>query len=117
MNINRKPLAIPTICGPLKKRIDTRPDYQRPLVWSKSQKQLLIDTLLRGYDVPKLCWRRTAKNPDQYEVVDGQQRLHAIWDFCEGVYPLPMDADPIGGVQNSRAVLRRSTRRCSEQTG
>ncbi len=95
MNINKRPWPLATICGPIRERIDTRPDYQRPLVWSRPQKQLLIDTILRGYDVPKLYWRRVGKNPDRYEVVDGQQRLHAVWDFFDGRYPLASDSDPI----------------------
>ena len=28
-------------------------------------------------------------------VVDGQQRIRAIWDFCSGEFSLPKDADPI----------------------
>ncbi len=97
MNINKKVFAVPTLCGPMKKRIDTSPDYQRPLVWTLSQRQLLIDTLLRGFDVPKLYWRRVAVNPDRWEVVDGQQRLHAIWDFYADIYALAADAEPING--------------------
>lgn len=35
--------------------IDDAPEYQRESgVWSKSKQQLFIDTLLNGYDVPKL---------------------------------------------------------------
>jgi len=97
MNINKKPWPLATICGPIRARIDTRPDYQRPLVWSRAQKQLLIDTMLRGYDIPKLYWRRVSRNPDQYEVVDGQQRLHAVWDYYDNRYALPLDIDPVNG--------------------
>jgi hypothetical protein len=97
MNINKRPWPLATVCGPIRERIDTRPDYQRPLVWSHVQKQLLIDTILRGYDVPKLYWRRIGKKPDRYEVVDGQQRLHAVWDFYDGKYALALDADPANG--------------------
>ncbi len=71
------------------------PDYQRPAVWSSSQKQLLIDSILRGYDVPKFYWRQTSKKPPKFDVVDGQQRIRAIWDFCSGEFGLPKDADPI----------------------
>lgn len=81
----------------LRSRIDTNPDFQRPSVWSVSQKQLLIDTILRGYDIPKMYWRKIKVNPDAYEVVDGQQRLRAIWSFFDGEYALPDDAEPING--------------------
>ncbi len=94
MEISKKPWPILSVCG-IKKRIDTNPDFQRPAVWSRSQKQLLIDTILRGYDVPKLYWRKIASNPDKYDVVDGQQRLRAIFEYQNGEFPLGKDCDPI----------------------
>ena len=76
MQINKKVFPLMTISLPngMRSRIDTNPDFQRPSVWSLSQKQLLIDTILRGYDIPKMYWRKVGTNPDAYEVVDGQQR-------------------------------------------
>ncbi|MBY0362336.1 MAG: HNH endonuclease [Phreatobacter sp.] len=48
--------------------------------------------------MPKLYWRRTStKAPETYDVVDGQQRLRAIWDFFDGKFKLPKDAEPING--------------------
>jgi uncharacterized protein with ParB-like and HNH nuclease domain len=67
MELSKKALALPTVFG-IKNRIDTQPDYQRPAVWSTSQKRLLIDTILRKYDIPKMYWRKIGKNPDTYEV-------------------------------------------------
>ena len=98
MLINKKPWPL-TTTHKLRKRIDTQPDYQRPTVWSTAQKQLLMDTIFRGYDIPKLYLRQTGTNPDTYEVVDGQQRLTAIWGFMDDEYPLPKDADPINGME------------------
>ena len=97
MELNKKPWPLATIFG-LRERIDTNPDYQRPPVWSKSQKQLLIDTILRGYDIPKMYWRKVDKNPDKYEVVDGQQRLRTIWEFMNGDFSLGKNADPVNGL-------------------
>jgi hypothetical protein len=96
MKTNKKPWPLSTTYG-IKERINTNPDFQRPAVWSNSQKQLLVDTILREYDVPKLYWRRTSSKPDTYDVVDGQQRLRAIWDFFDGKFKLPRDADNIDG--------------------
>jgi len=94
MNSNKKPWPLKTIHG-IRERINTNPDFQRPAVWGRSQKQLLVDTILREYDIPKLYWRKTGSKPDKYDVVDGQQRLRAIWDFFDGDFKLPKDADPI----------------------
>lgn len=96
MEINKKPWPILSTTG-MKDRIDTNPDYQRPAVWSTSQKQLLMDTILKGYDIPKFYWRKVSSHPDKYEVVDGQQRLRAIWEFVEGKYKLSKSAEKIDG--------------------
>ncbi len=85
------------MCGN-KTRIDTNPDFQRPAVWSLGQKQLLIDTILRGYDIPKLYWHKVTKSPETYEVVDGQQRLRTIFEFHACKFSLAKDADDIDGV-------------------
>ncbi len=55
------------------------PDWQRGEVWDLSKKQQLIDSILRGWRLPKLYFVLTS--PDSYEVVDGQQRLTAIYEF------------------------------------
>ena len=80
-----------------RKGIDTNPDYQRPAVWTKAQKQLLIDSMLRDYDVPKFYLHRTGK--DTYDVIDGQQRLRAIWEFFEGGFALAKDAEAVDGYE------------------
>ena len=95
MQINKKGWPILSLCG-LKQRVDTQPDYQRPAVWDLAQKQLLIDTILRGYDVPKIYWRKVQANPDKYEVVDGQQRIRAVWGFQAGEFALAKNIDSIG---------------------
>ena len=78
-----------------RKQINTNPDYQRPSVWTKSQKQLLIDSILRDYDIPKIYLHE--KEKDKYDVVDGQQRIRTIWAFYDDEFPLAKDADPIKG--------------------
>ncbi len=61
------------------------PEYQRqPNLWSVEKKSLLIDSILRDIDIPKLYFNRV---DESYEVVDGQQRLWALWEFLDGAYP------------------------------
>ena len=61
------------------------PEYQRqPNLWSTDKKALLIDSILQNIDIPKLYFSRNSI--DSYEVVDGQQRLWAIWEFLDDVY-------------------------------
>jgi len=98
MEITKKPLPILSVCG-MKDRIDTSPDFQRPAVWGKSQKQLLIDSILRGYDIPKFYLRKTSSKPDKFDVVDGQQRLRTIFEYHNEDFALAKDADPVESEQ------------------
>ena len=79
-------------------KTDPTPEYQRGPVWSKKQKQLLVDTILRDLDIPKFYLRTVNNGQYEWEVVDGQQRLRAIWEFRKGIYKIAKDADPISGV-------------------
>ena len=79
-----------------RKQINTNPDYQRPSVWTKSQKQLLIDSILRDYDIPKIYLHEVEK--DKYDVVDGQQRIRTIWSFYDDEFPISKDADKVNGI-------------------
>lgn len=100
MKTNKKPWPLGTLSNAkgIRQRIDTNPDFQRPAVWTTAQKQLLIDTILRDYDVPKMYWRKLPGTPDRYDVVDGQQRLRAIWSFVDGDFRLPKDVEPVEGI-------------------
>lgn len=60
------------------------PDWQREEVWEESRKQLLIDSILRGWKLPKFYFVASKTEPVTYEVVDGQQRLSTIFDFLSG---------------------------------
>jgi len=66
------------------------PDWQREEVWDTARKQRLIDSILRGWKVPKFYFVKTSD--DEYEVVDGQQRLSAIFEFCSNELPLSAES-------------------------
>ncbi len=55
------------------------PDWQRDKVWGVERKQELIDSILRGWKLPKFYFLKI--DEDDYEVVDGQQRLTTIYEF------------------------------------
>ena len=96
MEMSKKAWPVSYVNG-IRATINTNPDYQRPAVWSSAQKQLLVDSILRGYDVPKFYLRQVSKKPEKFDVVDGQQRTRAIWEFFDGGYGLPKDADELDG--------------------
>lgn len=80
----------------LKPEIQVNPEYQRPGgVWSLYKKQLFIDSLINRYDIPKFYFHYligpNAIEGKRYAVIDGRQRLEAIWDFVDGKFALGDD--------------------------
>ncbi|WP_071595095.1 DUF262 domain-containing protein [Hymenobacter aerophilus] len=75
------------------------PEYQRKGdVWTLEKKQLLIDSILNEYDIPKLYFhylnksqREATNNPFEYAIIDGRQRLQAIYEFIDGKFTLAND--------------------------
>jgi Protein of unknown function DUF262 len=68
----------------LRGEINLNPAWQRGPAWSPARRVLLIDSILRDMDVPKIYLRLLpAGGLYRYEAVDGQQRLRAIWDYWE----------------------------------
>lgn len=70
----------------------TFPEYQREKkLWSAEAKALLIDSIFRDIDIPKLYFNLNDKK--EYEVVDGNQRLWAIWEYLNDQYPCPVNGE------------------------
>jgi hypothetical protein len=89
----------------IRERIHLNPAWQRGPVWSRPKQALLIDSILRGYDVPMIYLREMPPDTSyKYEVVDGQQRLRAVWEFIDGAYVLSKRMEPI----NQRNVSEQS---------
>lgn len=68
-------------------------EYQRAPRWTRTQQQLLIDSLLRGYPLPMFfIHRRPLPGSDTtelpFEVIDGQQRLRALVNYSENHFTL-----------------------------
>lgn len=93
--------------------IDMEPPYQRRgRLWSTSDKAFLVDSILNGYDVPKIyvadfTWGESSLNRSQlpYAIIDGKQRFEAIFDFFDdklvlnpGFVFLPDPALKLGGL-------------------
>jgi len=76
-------------------RIDISPEYQRHGdIWTLEKRQLLIDSILNDYDIPKLYFYvlpMEEKAEYDYAIIDGRQRLEAIWSFIEGRFSLADD--------------------------
>lgn len=66
--------------------VNIRPEYQRRLRWSDTQKSLLMESLLLNIPIPPLFFFESELA--RYEVMDGQQRLNAIKEFLGGDFAL-----------------------------
>ncbi|WP_157272067.1 DUF262 domain-containing protein [Azohydromonas aeria] len=64
--------------------------YQRKLVWTVDEKRKLIDSMLRGYPIPLilLATKVDEERRKVYEIIDGMQRLNAVFSYIENGYDL-----------------------------
>ncbi len=72
------------------------PEYQRGLQWGLAQRQGLIDSLLRGYQIPIFYIHLETRTNNYTQateatawIVDGQQRLASIVSYCQNEFSLP----------------------------
>lgn len=76
------------------------PDFQREEVWSPEKKRKLIDTILKGWHLPKLYFR--IYDDGTIECIDGQQRLVTVWEFFDDKLTLDVSsAQPYSGATYS----------------
>lgn len=74
-------------------RIDLDADYQREKIWTTKQQQLLLDSILRDIDIPKIYIVKVEKNKQfDYECIDGKQRMTALLRFFK---PEPSEEYPL----------------------
>jgi len=79
-----------------REHIDMEPEYQRQGgVWSEADESFLIDSIINDYDIPKLyladftsITTNLNEEKKRYAVIDGKQRLEAIFRFFDNDYPL-----------------------------
>ncbi|MDD5287892.1 MAG: DUF262 domain-containing protein [Dehalococcoidales bacterium] len=82
-----------------RENIEMNAEYQRRgKLWSDEDKALLIDSILNEYDIPKLYFADFTftntplnKTNKAYAVIDGKQRLEAIFDFFDSNIRLSND--------------------------
>lgn len=83
-----------------RKELILQPKFQRRDVWSPKAKAHLLDTILKGLPIPLIFIRQQidpSKRKTIREVVDGQQRLRTVLDFCD-------PQDPSKAIKLDRAI-------------
>ena len=69
------------------------PEYQRGEVWTVDQQKKLIDSVMRGYQLPIIYLHDITRTiagrvQERFEIIDGQQRINALRRFVAGEFPL-----------------------------
>lgn len=96
------------------------PEWQRNYVWNRRQASKLIESFLLSIPVPVVYFSRTQNQ--KYEVIDGLQRLTAVFDFLSGEFALTgldilkdINGKKFGSLDRShQRALRNSTLRSFE---
>jgi hypothetical protein len=108
--------------------IDFSPPYQRRgRLWSQQDKGFLIDSIINGFDIPKLYladfqYGNSSLNEKRlpYAIIDGKQRMETVFEFFDNKLVLNADfvlrSDPtlrLGGL--SLRDLRRNYRPVADE--
>ncbi len=82
--LNRGDIVIPTFGeeGDNDEALETA-RFQRPFVWTKTQMDRFIESLLLGYPIPGIFL--VQQTDRRYLVLDGQQRLRTLQSFQAGI--------------------------------
>lgn len=96
--------------------LDLDTEYQRDTIWSKERKSLLIDSILKDVDIPKIYLAHFPKEK-RYECIDGKQRIASILDFSSGALQLESgesftelrNKDPFLGYKLTVSVIQNPT--------
>jgi hypothetical protein len=87
--------------------LTVNPEYQRGEVWTDNQRKKLIDSVLRNYRLPLIYLHHRKKEiagykRDDFEIIDGQQRISALSKFHKGGLKLfdPIKDDKVARFPN-----------------
>lgn len=61
-------------------KLNIRPPYQREFVYDTDRKRKVIDSIMRKFPLNVMYW--SVNSDGTYEVLDGQQRIMSICEFC-----------------------------------
>lgn len=114
MKVSSPNIPVQTIVNKIKREdiLFTHKLQRREGVWNRTQKSLLIDSLLRGYLLNPTYTIIEGKK--QY-VIDGVQRLSTIFDFIMGKYSLSKRLDPIIINEESYEIAGKNFKKLDEK--
>lgn len=81
-------------------QLELNPNFQRRSVWNDNARSYLMDTIIRGFPIPKVFIRQKinvmTRNSIR-EVVDGQQRLRTILSYLNDGFTISKGHNPTFG--------------------
>jgi hypothetical protein len=108
-------LSLQVLSSPLsfyvdrREEIDMNPPYQRGSVWSETQQQDLIRSVLYGIPIGSITLNFRGYHVEQsYTVVDGKQRIEALRAFTDDEVEVPRDWFPdqaLEGITHHRSTV------------
>ena len=69
-------------------KLNIRPPYQREFIYKDNQRDEVIRTINKGFPLNTMYW---AKDGDNYELLDGQQRTLSICQYIHGDFSVDMN--------------------------
>lgn len=81
--------GLSTLVGMVSRQsIDVSPRFQRRDRWDQGRQSRLVESFLRNIPVPPVYLAEDRMQPGRYAVIDGKQRLTAIWKFFNNEFAL-----------------------------
>jgi hypothetical protein len=83
------PISVKSLIDDYIYRIDLDADYQRDRIWSRTDQERLLDSIITNIDIPKFYLAEvTGRKQYNYECIDGKQRMTTLLNFFK---PEPND--------------------------
>lgn len=67
-------------------KLNVRPAYQREFIYKDKQRDLVIDTVTKGFPLNIMYW--SDQSDGTFEIIDGQQRTISICQYVTGVFSI-----------------------------
>ncbi|PKN79805.1 MAG: hypothetical protein CVU47_10000 [Chloroflexi bacterium HGW-Chloroflexi-9] len=88
--------TVGTLLGQLRTgRIELSPNFQRREAWDQRRKSKFIESLLLNLPIPQIVLAERRERRGSYLVIDGKQRLLAVWRFGAGASDSDDDIEPL----------------------
>lgn len=101
--------------------LNLSPTFQRKSVWKDKDRQLLIQSLIRGFPIPAVfLYRRHEDGELRYDVIDGKQRLETILRFTGSMRPsftVKAEVPGLDGMQSINAASLKRNRKHKDAVG